>query len=131
MILVLDASAAAEVVLQRQKAKHIQQILLKASTVIAPYLFIAEITNVFWKYYQFGSLPLDQGQEAIECAINLIDLFETEIDLYKEAYSMACLVKKPVYDMFYFILARRNNATLITMDKSLVETAKKHSIKTL
>ncbi|CAK8712925.1 hypothetical protein GMJAKD_02190 [Candidatus Electrothrix aarhusensis] len=47
MIAVLDASAAVEVVLQRPMAGHLNRYLSEADWVVAPTLFISEVTNVF------------------------------------------------------------------------------------
>jgi predicted nucleic acid-binding protein len=35
-----------------------------------------------------------------------------------------------VYDMIYLVLARRNNATLLTMDQRLVASAEKAGVNT-
>ncbi len=35
-----------------------------------------------------------------------------------------------IYDMIYLVLARRNNATLLTMDQRLVASAKKAGVNT-
>jgi predicted nucleic acid-binding protein len=34
----------------------------------------------------------------------------------------------PIYDMVYLVLARRNNAKLLTMDKKLISAAKKAGV---
>jgi predicted nucleic acid-binding protein len=128
MIIVIDSSAAVEIILQRKGIKLFKNELEKADWVITPYLYISEITNTFWKYFQFGSLQLDQCEKAIDYALDLPDDFIDEKTLYREAFAMACLTKKPAYDMFFLILARRNNAFLMTKDKSLQQCAKKHSI---
>jgi predicted nucleic acid-binding protein len=129
MIIVIDSSAAAEIILQGKRAELFQNELEKADWVITPHLYISEITNTFWKYFQFDTLQLDQCEKAIEFALDLPDEFINEKTLYREAFAMACLTKKPPYDMFYLILARRNNAILMTKDKSLQQCAEKHSIQ--
>ena len=35
-----------------------------------------------------------------------------------------------IYDMIYLVLARRNNATLLTMDQTLVAAAEKAGVNT-
>ncbi len=59
MIVVLDASAAIKIVFQQSSIKTLSEYLKKTDWVIAPDIFISEITNVFWKYHQFENLPLD------------------------------------------------------------------------
>ncbi len=131
MMIVLDASAAAEIILHGKSASTLKQEVEDADWILAPYLFISEITNTFWKYYNFGSLAIEQCQSSIDDAINLIDEYIDEKELYREAFNMACLTRMPVYDMFYLVIARRNNAFLLTKDQPLQKCARKHSIKVI
>ena len=48
MIIVLDTSAAVEIVLKRERAISLGKNVVQADWIIAPTLFISEITNVFW-----------------------------------------------------------------------------------
>jgi len=52
MTIVLDVSAAMQIVLQKDKKDYFENFCRKASWVIAPELYISEITNVLWKYYK-------------------------------------------------------------------------------
>ena len=128
MIVVLDASAAIEIVLQRESAKQLGEIVLEADWVIAPTLFIAEITNAFWKYQKFADYPFATCEKNIEQTIALPDDFINEVDLYREVFNMACMLDHPVYDMLYLVLARRNSAMLLTMDKKLSGAAQKSGV---
>lgn len=129
MITVIDASAAVEIVLQKEKAPGLEQHLDKSKCIAAPFLYIPEITNVFWKYHAFKNLPVEFCENAIENAIGLPDEYHNEHELYNEAFAMGCQTGKPVYDMFYLVLARRSNAWLMTLDKSLRLIAEKHSVR--
>ena len=84
---------------------------------------------VFWKYYLFKDMPLELCEQAIDRAVSLPDEFISEKDLYKEAFQLGCLTQKPIYDMYFLVLARRNNGYLVTLDNSLKEVAKKNSIR--
>ncbi len=129
MIIVLDTSAAIEIVIQREHSADLGRNIAKADCVITPTLFIPEITNVFWKYYLFKEMPLEICEQAIESAMALPDEFISEKELYKEAFALGCLTQKPIYDMYFLVLARRNNGYLMTMDISLKEIAIKNSIR--
>ena len=131
MIVVLDASAAVEVVLQKKAATKLSRYLDKADWVITPTLFISEIANVFWKYQRMTDLPIESCDRYIDQALGLPDDFLNEIDLYREAFKLACTADHPVYDMMYLIAARRNNGTLLTLDKKLKRAAKKFSVDTV
>jgi len=131
VIAVLDASAAIEVILQRDLARQTADQILKADWVISPNLYISEVTNVFWKYQKLAGYPHDECEKNIDQAIALPDNFITEIDLYREAFSAASMFGHPVYDMMYLVLARRHNAVLLTIDKKLNAVAKKAGVRSL
>ena len=129
MIAVLDASAAIEIVLQRKQSEKFTWYIGDADWVISPTLYIAEVTNVFWKYQKIADFPLLVCEKGIEQAIGLPDDFMNEKDLYREAFKLACSLNHSVYDILYLLVARRNNATLLTLDKKLIKAAKKCSIE--
>ncbi len=129
MITVLDASAAIEIVLQREQAEKITRCVTDADWVITPTLFMAEVTNVFWKYQKIADFPFLVCEKGIEQAIGLPDDFIEEKDLWREAFKLACNLNHSVYDMLYLVVARRNNGTLLTLDKKLIKAALKCSIE--
>ncbi|MFQ5710080.1 MAG: type II toxin-antitoxin system VapC family toxin [bacterium] len=129
MIYVLDASAAIGIALGRSQAAFCADLLSKADWVIAPDLFVPEVTNAFWKYHQFENLPLDVCEEMLELTMALSDDFVESSGMYKEAFALACSTHHPVYDTLYLVLARRENGMLLTLDQKLQQLAKKHSVK--
>jgi predicted nucleic acid-binding protein len=129
MITVLDASAAVEVVLQRGKADLLREYLSEADLVIAPTLFISEVTNVFWKYRRLTDLSLQACERGLEQAVALPDDFIDEQDFFREAFKLSCTLDHSVYDIMYLVAARRNNAVLLTLDKKLIRNAKECSIE--
>lgn len=130
MITVLDAGSAMGVVLGLPEGNIIAEQLNSSKWVIAPELFISEVTNVFWKYHQFENLPIELSETGIDQSIALIDEFVGPQELYREAFSMACSAKHSVYDMLYLVVARRNNGLLLTTDNVLKAIAKNYLIRT-
>lgn len=131
MIVILDASAAANVVLNSKLANTFNTSLKKADWVIAPDLFVSEISNVFWKYHRFEKLSQSECEVFINNGIQLIDDFILATSLYKEAFSFACQTQHTVYDALYLVLTRRQNGTLASADKNLIQTARQHLIKVI
>jgi predicted nucleic acid-binding protein len=129
VILVLDPSAAVEIVLQRDSAQSLAEIVKEADWVIAPTLFIVEVNNVFWKYQKFVDYPYPDCERDIEQTIALPDQFINEMDLYREAFKLGCTLDHPIYDMLYVVLARRNSARLLTMDKKLIIAGHKAGVE--
>lgn len=129
MIVVLDASAAIKIIFQQTSIKYLSDYLKKADWVIAPDIFVSEVTNVFWKYHQFEDLPLDISENFMNKSIKLIDDFIDAGDLYQEAFSLSCQINHSVYDSMYLICARRHNAIFISADKKFNNIARKYAIK--
>ena len=129
MIAVLDTSAAVEVVLQREKADLLAEYLVEADWVIAPTLFISEVTNVFWKYCQRTDLSQQECEQGLERAVALPDDFINEQELFREAFKLSCILNHSAYDIMYLIAARRNNAVLLTLDKKLIRNARECAVE--
>ena len=129
MIVVMDTSAAVEVVLQQESSENFVKLLTKADLVLAPTLLITEVANVFWKYQKFADYPYDDCERAIDDSIALVDEYINEAELYREAFNLGCMLEHPIYDMVYLVLARRNNAILLTMDKKLIVAGAKAGVR--
>ncbi len=131
MITILDASAAVEIALGKEQAVIINKVLLNSEIVLAPDLFVSEITNVFWKYRTITGISDNQCTEGIEFCLNLVDDYVKTKDLWREVFSQSVVEKHSVYDVFYLVIARRNSAQLVTCDKMLKKLAVKLNIQTI
>ena len=131
MRLVLDASAALEIVLERSRAGDFMRAIQEADTVMAPELLIPEVVNAIWKYHQFDRLDLNTCNQALELAIELADDLVSCRDLWREAFLLARKNRRPAYDMFYIALARREDAAILTMDKALRKEAERHGVQVI
>ena len=129
MRLVLDASAAIEVVLTRSKAREFERMLEEADQVLAPDLIISDVVNTIWKYHQFENLNLNTCDQAIDFAIGLLDVLVPCKELYREAFLLARSARQPAYDMFYLALARREDAGFLTTDRALKREAERQGIR--
>jgi len=128
MIVVVDVSAAVEVLLQKETQTQFSKYLKEASWVIAPDLYIAELSNVLWKYHRAKVISRADCITYVESGINLIDDFIETRELWKEALGEGIKNSHSVYDMYYAVLARRNDAVLLTKDETLVNLCKKMKI---
>ena len=129
MIVVLDVSAAIEIILQKDKREIFNSIYMKGTWIIAPDLFIAEITNVLWKYYKAKVLSHEDCIQYVQDGIDMIDDFIDARDLWKESLAEGIKNNHSIYDMYYSVLARRNDAVLITNDSPLAEICRKLNIE--
>jgi len=130
MIAILDVSAAIEIVLQKEKKDLFNKTFKEASWVLAPDLFVSEISNVLWKYYKAKIISHEDCIQYVEDGIDMIDDFIDGQELWKEALSEGIKNNHSVYDMYYAVLARRNDAVLITNDGPLAKISKELKIET-
>jgi predicted nucleic acid-binding protein len=129
MTIVLDVSAAIQIILRKEKKDLFDEVYKKASWVIAPGLYISEITNVLWKYYKSNILNHEECLQYIEDGIELIDDFFNEKEMWKEVLAESIKNNHSAYDMFYAVLARRNDATLVSNDKELIKISKEMKVE--
>lgn len=119
-MIVLDCSAAVEMVRQTPRGEGFAALVLQGEQVITSSLFQVEVRNAFWKYAKAGLITLDQASEYVEAALDLVDRFIPLEENVAESFVEAVRQGHPVYDLLYATLARRNVATLFTADKRLV-----------
>jgi predicted nucleic acid-binding protein len=127
---VLDTSAAVLVTLQRAGWERLRDFLDSATWVQAPDLLIPEAANALWKEHRFGVLGLEDSEKALGRIVDIPDEVVPSVSLHKEAFALAALTERPAYDMFFLVLARRNSATLLSIDRKLLAFADKHDVKT-
>jgi predicted nucleic acid-binding protein len=119
LIVVLDSSAAVEVVLARKKAGKFKLLIENAEQVVSSDLFKAEVANTLWKYVRAELLGGDKTNKLLHLAEELVDEFVDIANNNEESMHEAIRLNHSTYDMLYFTLARRFGATLISVDKKL------------
>ena len=129
MIVVLDASAAIEIALNKGNGDNFRNLLKSSDLVIAPDTFPSEITNVFWKYANYSDLPADKCSNGIDYCLDLIDDYIETKNLCREVLSESIIRKHPAYDLFYLVVARRHNAAILSNDKKMKYIATELKIK--
>ena len=131
MIVVLDANAALEIALNREQAKEFKELLRQSDVVIAPDIFPSEITNSLWKYARFAQVSGEKCEQALDYCMDLIDdLIETR-SICREVFAESIKRKHPAYDIFYLVLARRNNASILSRDKKMKRLATDMQVEVL
>jgi predicted nucleic acid-binding protein len=131
MIVVLDASGAIEIASRTQDGVDMMNLILSAKKVMAPDLYVSEVSNVLWKIGRAAS-GRDKGEyfEMARDCIDFIDEYVSSEELWVDALREAFAAKHPAYDMLYAVLAGRNDAVLATMDKELQKACRKLDVRT-
>jgi predicted nucleic acid-binding protein len=128
MILVLDASAAIDVLLNEGRFQEYKMEIEKSDAVITPELYISEIANVAWKYRKLAGFSHEEALRLAEDGVNLIDSYVSVADIWKESLREALNNDHPVYDCLYVVCARRNDGILLTKDKRLAHLCDKLNV---
>lgn len=131
MISVVDAGAAVEIALYKEKAQVFIAALAASEIVLAPDLFVSEVANAFWKYQTVTEISDSQCVDAIQLCLEIVDDFVSTKELWREVFSQSVTSNHSVYDIFYLVIARRNSAQLVTCDKKLKHLANKMQIPVL
>ena len=119
MKLVVDASVAIKWVIAEGGSGDAVK-LLKATTLAAPDLLVAECANILWKKVQRTELA---ASEAVLCARLLqradIEIYPTR-HLLEAATQLAIDLNHPAYDCLYLALANANGWQFVTADERLL-----------
>jgi predicted nucleic acid-binding protein len=129
MTAALDVSGAIQVVLKKEKLYKFKAVLDNADIVIAPDLFVPELTNTLWKYHKAKIFSMDECIQYIEDGIDLIDTFIDSKYFWREAFAEGVKNNHSIYDMYYVTIARKNNGILITNDNGLSKICEELSIQ--
>jgi predicted nucleic acid-binding protein len=128
MIIVIDASAGIEIVLERSRSSVLNQKILSARKVITSDLYKIEVANVIWKYVKANLLDKNKANMTLELTQGLVDEFINISENNEEAMNESIRTGHSTYDLLYFTLARRYGASLMTLDAKLKELAENSGI---
>lgn len=119
-MIVLDCSAAIEMVRATSVGKAFRQLILPDELVVAPTLLSAEFIHAIRKYVRAGTVDIKEATRYIERVPLIVDEFIDGRNLALEAFRESMHTGLSSYDTLYFVLARRSGATLLSLDKQLI-----------
>ncbi|MDR0349987.1 MAG: type II toxin-antitoxin system VapC family toxin [Coriobacteriales bacterium] len=128
-MLVMDCSAAVAIIRKTNEGVALRALMEDGEKVITSQLFLIELGSVFRKYVKSGAENQQTATRCLERAVDLIDSFVDISENYLEAFSEALRLDRSPYDMFYFTLARRNAATLCTLDRALMRLCEREGVE--
>lgn len=130
-MIVLDASAAVFAFREREEfPDDVRSGWLEDSDerIVAPDFFCVEATHAAWKHVHVGAMSEAQASAMAQVAIGYIDEFVSDSSLLPESLDEAIRLDHSVYDMLYFVLARRNGAQLVTCDRQLAKLCAENNV---
>src|SRR5450631_3582282 len=94
--------------------ERVAPIFAAATSVVAPELIVAELLNARWKVVRSGA-----SAPSLDSVLGLFDRVHlvTSLPYAVDAAALAQRLDHPVYDCLYAVLAKRENAQLVTADR--------------
>ena len=127
-MVIIDANAAVGIVRGTEEGKALKALILDNEEILAPDHFLCEVANVFWKYVHAGLMSREEASSYFKAAESLITRFVRQNVLMPEVLHTAIRLDHPVYDIVYLVLARRMDATLVTLDRKLIGLCEQEDI---
>lgn len=131
MTIVLDASAAFDILFSKGRSEKYTKEVEQADVVIAPDIYSSEISNVAWKHGEFAGFTHEDILSLAEDGINLIDQYVSAEEIWRESLREAINNNHPVYDCLYVVCARRNDGVLLTRDRKLENICKRLNVSNI
>ena len=127
-MIVLDCSAAVAIVRQTKEGQALNSFITSGDQIISSTLFRIGLASAFGKYVKAGILDNAAAIDYIQNACALVDEFVPIEENFIEAFHESIRLSNSVYDLLYFILSRRNSATLFTLDKKLMKLCEEQGV---
>ena len=127
-MVILDTCAALEIAQNTEEGIALGKLIYDGEEVIVPSHFYAEFMNALYKYVRGGMFSLETAMRYYKFIASMITNSVDTRNMVDEILSEAVRLKHPAYDMAYFVLARRNYATLLTVDKRLAKLCEENGV---
>lgn len=118
-MIVVDASALLEFLLQTPLGRRVEARLLREDEFHSPHLIDVEVTQGLRRLVRAGEVSADRAAEAIEDLVDLDIHRHAHLDLLTRAWKLRENVT--AYDAMYVALAEALDATLVTCDTPLAK----------
>jgi predicted nucleic acid-binding protein len=117
-VIVLDASAAVEVLLQLERADQLMdRIFASGESLHAPHLLDVEVTQVIRRYARAGDISPARGAEAVRDLADLPVHRHAHAPLLDRVWQLRN--NATAYDATYLACAEALDAVLVTRDAAL------------
>jgi predicted nucleic acid-binding protein len=126
-LIVLDASAALELLLGRSLATAIEgRVFASGESLHAPALLSVEVMQVLRRYWLNGELTASRGREALQDLADLPIATHSHEPLLDRVWELRH--NATAYDAVYLALAEALPGVLLTCDRRLASTPGHHAV---
>lgn len=113
----IDTSVAVKWFVAEQDQDKAERLI--GQSLIAPDLFLAEVSNVAWLKWRKKEIGIEQAIAGQQLAMSFVEMVPSSI-FAPRALELAIELDHPVYDCFFLALCESMEIVLITADKRLI-----------
>ncbi|MBY0565289.1 MAG: type II toxin-antitoxin system VapC family toxin [Hyphomonadaceae bacterium] len=129
-VLVPDSSIIAKLFLREAESDAVSELLEQADVATAPQLLALEVASAITRRYRIGGIERVSAEGALEDARSFFGsagiALVPDAQVQARAEEIALDLKHPLKDCLFVALAEREQATLVTLDASLLARASPH-----
>jgi predicted nucleic acid-binding protein len=119
-VIVVDANVAIKWTINQPLRAQARALLSASQTLVAPAMFVAEVTTAIWQYVRAGQIGAEQAQRGLSLIVDQVSLLDADAELAEDALNMGLELGHPPYDCFYLVSAMRRGAPFVTVDKRFI-----------
>ena len=119
-MIVVDTNVIAYLYIEGDFTGQARNIYQSDSVWVAPYLWRSEFRNILTVYLRRNILTLEECQDTMANATQLLQDNEFEPDS-NDVLELANLCSLSAYDCEYIVLARQLSLKLVTNDKKIIQ----------
>ena len=119
-MIVVDTNVIAYLYIEGDFTQQARTIYQQDSTWVAPYLWRSEFRDILTVYFRRNILTLEECQDLIDSATELLQNGEFEPDS-SDVLKLADSCSLSAYDCEYIVLARQLSLKLVTNDKKIIK----------
>jgi predicted nucleic acid-binding protein len=117
-VIIVDANVAIKWTIVQPLRERARALL--SQTLVAPGMFVAEVTSAVWQYARAGQISNQQASQGVSLIIAQIATFENDADLAGDALAIGLELGYAPYDCFYLVSAVRRGAPFVTVDRRFI-----------
>ena len=119
-MLVVDASIACKWYLDEPGSDLARSVVDGRHELVAPDILLAEVGNALWRCHLRGEIAERDGAAALQGLAHMFHALVPSVSVIADAFQAAAVLRHPVYDCIYLIVARDLGVQLITADRRLI-----------
>ena len=117
------------IVMEKPDSAALRERLENEEEVIAPDLFLYELSSAVRKHYKIGQVDFDTATNMYHEGAELVENLVEAKELGTSTLVRSLILDHSPYDVAYLVLAKRTGAALMTLDRKLAALCAKEGVE--